>query len=236
MRILVADDDAVVVDVVGRYLRHAGMEVVGVVDGAAALAEIDRGAVDLAVVDVMMPELDGIEVCRSVRAGDHCDLPLILLTALGSADDRVLGLESGADDYVTKPFSPRELTLRVQSVLRRMHPAPPVSVDPGPGVSGELTDGAVRVDLRAQVVTVDDRPLSTTKREFDLIAFLIAHPDEVFGRDELLEQVWGWKFGDQSTVTVHIKRIRTKLGAAAHIDTVWGRGYRWTRDSTPGIR
>ncbi|MGV9826980.1 response regulator transcription factor [Gordonia sp. NPDC003429] len=237
MRILVADDDTVVLDVVGRYLRHAGMEVVAVADGISALAEIDSGDIDLAVVDVMMPGLDGIEVCRDVRMGDHRDVPVILLTALGSTDDRVLGLESGADDYVTKPFSPRELTLRVQSVLRRIRTSPPPGRDEGE--PDHLDGGDVVVDLRAQLVTVGGRALSTTKREYDLIVHLMTHPDQVFSRDELLEQVWGWKFGDQSTVTVHVKRVRTKLGSASRIETVWGRGYRWVRgplvdESRPG--
>ncbi|WP_040509232.1 response regulator transcription factor [Gordonia soli] len=225
MHILVADDDPVVADVVRRYLQRDGMDVVVVASGAEALAEIERSPIDLAVLDVMMPEGDGIEVCRTIRASDHPDLPVIMLTALGDADDRVLGLETGADDYLAKPFSPRELSLRVQSVLRR------AGTHVGNGVD-TVTDGDVHVDVPARELWVGSQSVSTTKREFDLVTFFLAHPDVVFSRDELLEKVWGWTVGDLSTVTVHVKRLRAKLGDASQIDTVWGQGYRWT--STAG--
>ncbi|MFW0787185.1 response regulator transcription factor [Gordonia sp. CPCC 206044] len=227
MNILVADDDPVVADVVRRYLERDGMQVVVVGSGSAALDEIERSRVDLAILDVMMPGGNGIDVCRNIRRGVHGDLPVIMLTALGEAEDRVLGLESGADDYVAKPFSPRELSLRVQSVLRRSTAA---AAEP---VRGTLTDGDVVADLAAREVRVCEHAVSTTKREFDLLVFFLRNPDTVFARDELLERVWGWKFGDLSTVTVHIKRLRAKLGDAARIETVWGRGYRWsTRPDT----
>ncbi|GAB91312.1 response regulator transcription factor [Gordonia rhizosphera] len=228
MHILVADDDPVVTDVVRRYLERDGMQVVVVGSGAAALDELDRNHVDLAILDVMMPEGNGIDVCRRIRAGRHGNLPVIMLTALGEAEDRVLGLESGADDYVAKPFSPRELSLRVQSVLRRSSAA---AAEPA---GGSVTDGDVTADLAAREVVVGGRAVSTTKREFDLLVFFLRHPDTVFARDELLERVWGWKFGDLSTVTVHVKRLRAKLGESSRIETVWGRGYRWTsRGDTP---
>ncbi|MET9325533.1 response regulator transcription factor [Tsukamurella sp. NPDC003166] len=218
--VLIADDDPLVSDVVRRYLERDGLPTSVVADGAAAAEHLAGGRVRLAVLDVMMPGPDGIELCRRVRAGAagaRNDLPLILLTALGEEDDRVTGLAAGADDYVTKPFSPRELALRVASVLRRAHQEPAAAV----------SEGAVTVDTAACVATVHGRVVSTTRREFDLLAHFLAHPGEVFSREDLLEQVWGWQFGDLSTVTVHVKRLRAKLGAEHRIETVWGRGYRW---------
>ncbi|WP_280258381.1 response regulator transcription factor [Nocardia wallacei] len=222
MRILVADDDAVVREVVRRYLERDGLTVVETADGPATAAVLARYDIDLAVLDVMMPPPDGIDLCRAVRAGRRPDMPIILLTALGEEEDRVLGLQSGADDYLVKPFSPRELALRVASVLRRAHRPPPVAEQ-------VLRSGAIEVRPGARSVLVDGRRVDLTAREFDLLTFLLAHPQRVFGRTELLERVWGWTFGDQSTVTVHIKRLRAKLGAAHRIETIWGRGYAWGR-------
>lgn len=226
--ILVADDDPVVREVVRRYLEHDGMTVTEAADGNVAMAALqNRGAgIDLAVLDVMMPRPDGIQICRTLRSEWRSDIPIILLTALAEEDDRVLGLEAGADDYVTKPFSPRELALRVASVLRRSG-----------GRSAEdtstLRDGVLEVRLDSQAVYVDHVPLELTAREFDLLAFFLAHPQRVYSREELLEQVWGWSFGDLSTVTVHIKRLRAKLGDRHRIETVWGRGYAWGRTDSP---
>ncbi|WP_280418946.1 response regulator transcription factor [Nocardia carnea] len=232
MCILVADDDPVVREVVRRYLERDGRTVVETGDGRAAHAVLARTGtpddVELAVLDVMMPEPSGIDLCRAVRAGRRPDLPIILLTALGDEDDRVLGLEAGADDYVTKPFSPRELALRVASVLRRSSrpvPAPDRQI---------LHDGPITVNLSAQLVFIDDIALTLTPREFDLLVFLLRNPGRVYSRESLLEQVWGWDFGDLSTVTVHIKRLRAKLGSRHRIDTVWGRGYAWGRSEITG--
>ncbi|NUP27928.1 MAG: response regulator transcription factor [Nocardia sp.] len=226
MCILVADDDPVVRDVVRRYLERDGRVVVETGDGRTAYAALARtgepGEVELAVLDVMMPEPNGIELCRAIRAGTRPDTPIILLTALGDEDDRVLGLEAGADDYITKPFSPRELALRVASVLRRTRRAP--APDPAP-----LRAGPVVVHPAAQTVSVDGEPVSLTRREFDLLVFLLRNRGQVFSREGLLEQVWGWDFGDLSTVTVHVKRLRAKLGTRHRIETVWGRGYAWGR-------
>lgn len=222
MRILVADDDPVVREVVRRYLERDGLTVVETADGPATAEVLARNEIDLAILDVMMPPPDGIDLCRTVRSGPHPDTPIILLTALGEEEDRVLGLRSGADDYIVKPFSPRELALRVASVLRRAHRAAPVS-------EPVLRSGAIELRPDAQAVLVDGQRVELTAREFDLLAFLLANPQRVFGRTELLERVWGWSFGDQSTVTVHIKRLRAKLGAAHRIETVWGRGYAWGR-------
>lgn len=145
---------------------------------------------------------------------------MILLTALGEEDDRIAGLEAGADDYVTKPFSPRELALRVRSLLRR---APGTAAQP----AGELTAGAITVSTTARAVTVDGEPVGLTNREFDLLLFFLTHRETVFSRQELLNQVWHWDYGDLSTVTVHVKRLRAKLGDHHRIHTVWGRGYFW---------
>ncbi|MFD4461227.1 response regulator transcription factor [Nocardia sp. NPDC058480] len=228
MSVLIADDDPMVRDVVRRYLERDGRIVVEAADGPAALAALAEqgGEVQLAVLDVMMPAPDGIDICRAVRSGPRPDTPIILLTALGDEDDRVLGLEAGADDYVTKPFSPRELALRVASVLRRSNTAH----EPRREVIG---DDAVQVRLDSQSVSVAGQAVELTAREFDLLVFLLENPQRVFSRTELLAQVWGWEFGDLSTVTVHIKRLRAKLGDRHRIETVWGRGYAWARNPVP---
>ncbi|KAA0021503.1 response regulator transcription factor [Antrihabitans cavernicola] len=222
MNILVADDDPMVREVVARYLDLAGFTVVQAGDGPEATHVLARGGIDLAVLDVMMPAPDGIAICRALRRGPHHDIPIILLTALGDEDDRVLGLEAGADDYVTKPFSPRELALRVGSVLRRTAPAATTG-------AAALRDGSIDLRPDSRAVYVDHVPLDLTAREFDLLAHFLANPQRVYSREELLAQVWGWSFGDQSTVTVHVKRLRAKLGTQHRIDTVWGRGYAWAR-------
>ena len=179
--------------------------------------------VDLVVLDLMLPGIDGLEVCRRLRATS--DVPVIMLTALGSETDRVVGLERGADDYVTKPFSPRELVLRVESVLRRAGDR----TSPEPG--GRLEDGDLVVDLGRHEASLDGRPLALTAREFDLLRFLLAHPGTAFSREDLLQQVWGWSFGDHSTVTVHVRRLREKVERdptmPERLVTVWGVGYRW---------
>lgn len=228
MCILIADDDPVVRDVVRRYLERDGHTVIETGDGPSTLAALERngvldGEVELAVLDVMMPAPDGIDICREVRSGPRPHTPIILLTALGDEDDRVLGLEAGADDYVTKPFSPRELALRVSSVLRRSQQQPDIE-------QIILRDGAIEVRPALRLVLIDRMPVELTPREFDLLVFLLQHPQRVFSREELLAQVWGWEFGDLSTVTVHIKRLRAKLGERHRIETVWGRGYAWARN------
>ncbi|MBX6751696.1 MAG: response regulator transcription factor [Micromonosporaceae bacterium] len=224
-RVLVVDDDATVSDVVRRYLERAGYEVRLATDGASAIAAFREHQPDLVVLDLMLPGIGGLEVCRRMR-GEVTDLPIVMLTALGTEADRVLGLERGADDYVTKPFSPRELVLRVQSVLRRARR--PHAASSGPAT---LVDGALVVDTVRRLATLDGRPLQLTVREFDLLAHLMRHPGRAFRRSELLEEVWGWTFGDQSTVTVHVRRLREKIEAdpaqPRRIATVWGVGYRY---------
>jgi DNA-binding response OmpR family regulator len=220
-RVLVVDDDHTVREVVVSYLRAAAHEVQDVADGEAALAAMSRHRADLVVLDLMLPGIDGLEVCRRLR--EQGDVPVIMLTALGRETDRVVGLEHGADDYVTKPFSPRELALRVDSVLRRTGRQRPV---------GEpVQDGGLRIDPGRRVVSRDGEPLALTAREFDLLHYLASHPGAVHSRDHLLQQVWGWSFGDDSTVTVHVRRLREKVeDDPAHpvrLVTVWGVGYRW---------
>ncbi len=221
-RVLVVDDDPTVAEVVLGYLRRAGMQARHAADGPAALAAAEAEPPDLVVLDLMLPGLDGLEVCRRLRIR-RPDLPVVMLTALGQESDRVAGLERGADDYVTKPFSPRELVLRIESVLRRSAPR---ARD-----AGVLTDGDLSVDLGARRVEKGGAELALTNREFDLLAFLLARPGTVFTRDELMRQVWGWEVGDRSTVTVHVRRLREKVeadpAAPARLVTVWGVGYRW---------
>ena len=223
-RVLVVDDDVTVREVVVTYLRAAGHEVDETADGEGALSLLRDHPADLVVLDLMLPGIDGLEVCRRLRdRGD--DLPVIMLTALGSETDRVVGLERGADDYVTKPFSPRELVLRVDSVLRR------AGERAGAGVRDTVTDGDLVVDSTEHTATLDGRRLSLTAREFDLLRFFLSHPGQAFSREELLQKVWGWSFGDQSTVTVHVRRLREKVESdpthPVRLATVWGVGYRW---------
>ncbi len=222
-RVLVVDDDPTVSDVVRRYLELGGYSVTLCADGRAALQAYERERPDLVVLDLMLPGLSGLDVCRRLRTADP-GLPIVMLTALGEESDRVLGLELGADDYITKPFSPRELVLRVQSVLRRSlaRPTP----------AGEtLADGTLVVDVARRIARLDGTELALTVREFDLLVFLMRNPSRAFKRAELLEAVWGWTFGDQSTVTVHVRRLREKIESdpaePTRIVTVWGVGYRY---------
>jgi DNA-binding response OmpR family regulator len=224
-RILVVDDEPTIREVVGLYLRREGFEVESAADGDAALAAIARGGLDLIILDLMLPGSDGLTITRQVRAAGS--LPIIMLTARGEEIDRVLGLELGADDYLTKPFSPRELVARVRAVLRRTQAA----AAPQPVAEAPLAAGALRIDPGARAVTLDGRPLTLTAREFDLLLFLARHPGQVFTREQLLDQVWGYTFAsDASTVTVHIRRLREKIEADAaaprRILTVWGVGYK----------
>lgn len=225
VRILVVDDDPTVADVVTRYLRREGYVVECVDDGRRALDEATAHPPDLIVLDLMLPGLDGLEVCRRIR--ESAPVPIIMLTARGDEVDRVLGLELGADDYLTKPFSPRELTARVRSVLRRARGSlNGLSSSPEP-----LQAAGLVVDPAARQATLDGSPLALTAREFDLLAFLMRHPRRAFTREELLEHVWGSTYGDKSTVTVHVRRLREKIeadpSAPRFITTVWGVGYRF---------
>ncbi len=224
-RVLVVDDDPTVGEVVVAYLARAGFETDRAEDGPGALAAAAAAPPDAVVLDLMLPGFDGLEVCRRLRR-EWPGLPVVMLTARGEEEDRILGLEVGADDYVTKPFSPRELVLRVQSVLRRAagssNGTPPASV---------FTDGDLLVDQRAHRAVLGGEELALTTREFDLLGWFLAHPGEVQRRGDLMRSVWGWEFGDESTVTVHVRRLREKIEAdpsqPVRLVTVFGVGYRW---------
>jgi DNA-binding response OmpR family regulator len=237
-RVLVVDDDPVIAEVVVDYLQHAGLEPRHAADGADALALAGEWRPDLVVLDLMLPGIDGLEVCRRLRKAwdGPAPLPVIMLTALGEESDRVLGLETGADDYVTKPFSPRELTLRVQAVLRRA--VSPVAPEAGATATPRpLRSGSLEIDVAARRARRDGAELVLTLREFDLLAFFMSHPGEAFNRAELMERVWGWSFGDQSTVTVHVRRLRDKVeeepGSPVLLRTVRGVGYCWDPEPWP---
>src|SRR5436190_15391718 len=224
--VLVVEDDPTVSDVVTRYLERDGYEVETVNDGRAAVERARSRPPDLMVLDIMLPGLDGFEVFRRLRS--FAPVPVIMLTARGAEDDRVLGLELGADDYVSKPFSPRELTARVKTVLRR---AEGRAAPPSTPVHSVLTAGALVVDVPAREVRLAERPISLTAREFDLLVFFMLHPHQVLRREDLLERVWGYTFGDTSTVTVHVRRLREKIepepSTPERIRTVWCGGYRF---------
>ncbi len=222
--VLVVDDEPTIVEVVGRYLERAGYETLEAADGPEALRAAEQGGPDLVVLDVMLPGLDGIEVMRRLHERPGKPVPVILLTARGEESDRLVGLRRGADDYVVKPFSPKELVARVDAVLRRVSP-------PAEKAAAPIEVGQLRIDPAMRTVTLDGEGLSLTQREFDLLAYLAAHPGQVFSRDQLMEAVWNDPaFSDTSTVTVHVRRLRAKLGddpaQPRFIETVWGVGYR----------
>jgi DNA-binding response OmpR family regulator len=220
--ILVVDDEPIVRDVIVRYLNRDGYTTLEAGDGEDARRLIETGNPSLVVLDVMLPGVDGLELCRWIR--NRSDLPVIMLTARGEETDRIVGLELGADDYVTKPFSPRELAARVKTVLRRTH---------GTTVGTErLEFGEVALDAASREVTKNGSAVALTAREFDLLWFLVSHPRRVFSRDLLMDRVWGYSAAlDTGTVTVHMRRLREKLedepAAPRHFQTVWGVGYRF---------
>jgi DNA-binding response OmpR family regulator len=222
--ILVVDDEPTIGEVVSRYLERAGYETRVAADGLAALEAVAERSPDLIVLDLMLPGIDGLEVMRRVRERPDRSSAIILLTAKGDESDRIVGLRLGADDYVVKPFSPRELVARVDAVLRR--------VDPEPEDEPPLRFGALAIDPAARRVTVDGDEVQLTVREYELLLFLSRHPGRAFTREELMDRVWKYAFyTDTSTVTVHIRRLRAKLELDAErprwIETVWGVGYRF---------
>jgi DNA-binding response OmpR family regulator len=227
-RILVVDDELQVAEVLKLYLSRDGFRVQTAADGLAALAAFDANTPDLVVLDLMLPKLDGLEVFRRLRA--KCAVPIIMLTAKGDELDRVLGLEMGADDYVVKPFSPREVVARVKNVLR--HRAPST----GDSAEHAIVYGDLRIDPSTRTVQVGERPVELTSKEFDLLLFLARHPGQVFTRAQLLDKVWGYEFfGDASTVTVHVRRLREKIEAnpaePRYLATVWGVGYKFEKET-----
>ena len=223
-KILVVDDDRTVTDVVERYLRREGYEVAVAPDGEEALRLVRDWEPDLIILDLMLPGLHGLEVCRRLRP--TAQVPIIMLTARREETDRVVGLEMGADDYVVKPFSPRELVARVRAVLRR------AAADPAQDGTGSLRFGRIAVHRRTRRVTVDDHDVQLTAKEFDLLLFLATHRGQVFSRAHLMDRVWDYSYaGDASTVTVHIHRLREKIETnpmrPQYIKTVWGVGYKF---------
>jgi DNA-binding response OmpR family regulator len=221
--VLVVADEAIVRDVVVRYLERDGYRTLEAADGDEAVRLLAEEAPALVVLDVMLPGRDGLDVCRWIRA--RSDLPIIMLTARGEEADRIVGLELGADDYVTKPFSPRELAVRVRNLLRRATTAPVLGAS--------MTFGDVELDAEAREVRKGGVPLRLTLKEFDLLWFLASHSRRVFSRDQLMESVWGYSSAlDTGTVTVHVRRLREKVeddpSHPRHLETVWGAGYRFT--------
>lgn len=230
--ILVVDDERTIREVLRRYLELEGFAVTEAETGPQALSILGASRPDLIVLDIMLPGVDGFSITRRLRQADDYqplqadgDIPIVLLTARGNEVDRVAGLELGADDYVTKPFSPRELVARVKAVLRRSLPTEIESESP-------VEFGALSLDPRSRSVSVAGVDVSLTAKEFDLLWFLLRHPRQVFTRQQLLDQVWGYEFyGDESTVTVHVRRLREKLepnpSKPSYILTVWGVGYKF---------
>jgi two-component system, OmpR family, response regulator ResD len=223
-KVLVVDDEPAIADVVSRYLQRAGYETAVAGTGRDALGQAESARPDVVVLDLMLPDIDGLEVMRRLRRDDRRRGAIILLTARGEESDRIVGLRLGADDYVVKPFSPAELVARVDAVLRRINPVPehepPLHFDD------------LSIDSSGRTVALGGEGVELTQREFDLLLFLARHPGQAFTRKQLMEHVWDYAFySDTSTVTVHIRRLRAKLEAdparPRRIETVWGVGYRF---------
>lgn len=222
-KVLIVDDEPIVRDVVSRYLRRDGFETLEAATGEDAQRILEAFSPALVVLDVMLPGISGLELCQSIRSSSQ--VPVILLSARGEEADRIVGLELGADDYVTKPFSPRELAVRVRNVLKRSTGVPPVA--------RRFRFGLVEIDGPAREVRKSGEPLRLTGREFDLLEFLVSHPRRVFSRDQLMDSVWGYSAAvDTGTVTVHIRRLREKIedepARPRYLETVWGAGYRFS--------
>ena len=224
-KVLIVDDEPNIREVVGLYLRRDGHEVVSASDGEEALSVFGSVVPDLVILDLMLPKVGGLEVCRRMQAQRR--VPLIMLTARGEEEERIVGLSLGADDYVVKPFSPRELAARVAAVLRR------VEESSGDTDRKVLTFDGLRIDPNTREVLVRGEPVTLTAREFDLLHHLAASPGRVYTRDQLMELVWGYTFSaDTSTVTVHVRRLREKVepdpARPRHLQTVWGVGYKFS--------
>jgi len=221
--VLVVDDEPIVRDVVVRYLEQAGYRTLQAADGDAARELLQREEPSLVVLDLMLPGTDGLALCRWIRS--RSQLPVIMVTALGEESDRLTGLELGADDYLTKPFSPKELVARVKAVLRRSSESAPKAE--------RIQVGDLMIDAGRRQATRRGEPIPLTSLEFDLLWFLAGHPNRVFTRRELMDNVWGYNSAlDTGTVTVHVRRLRAKVeddpSRPRHLETVWGSGYRFT--------
>ena len=228
-KILVADDDPNVHQSLNAYFRREGYQIISAYDGAAALQQVRQARPDIAILDIMMPGMDGLSVCREVRKDSN--LPIIMLTAKGEEFDKLLGLELGADDYITKPFSPREVVARVKAVLRRMHEMKEEDK------SAHLVVGNLDIDMNAFSVKLNGQVMQCTPKEIEILWTLASNPGMVFSREHLLQSIWGYDFlGDTRAVDSHIKRIRAKLcqeGNTWDIKTVWGVGYRFEVNDDP---
>jgi two-component system alkaline phosphatase synthesis response regulator PhoP len=217
--VLVVEDEASIASFVALYLKNAGYTVRAVANGTDALAQVEAEQPALIVLDLMLPDIDGIEVCRRIR--QRRDVPILMLTARDEDIDKIIGLEVGADDYMTKPFNPRELVARVKSILRRSTPERRASE------TAEIRHGDLHVDAGRREVHIGDEEIQLAPKEFDLLWELLDHRGVVLTRDQLLERVWGYTFaGDTRTVDVHVRQVRRKLGDASPIVTVWGVGYK----------
>lgn len=223
MKILVIEDNEGVSQMIGLFFEKEGIDGEFVLDGKAGLARAQQDRWDCLIIDWMLPSMDGVTICRTLRTSGN-DVPIIMLTAKDGESDQVLGLEMGADDYVTKPFSPLALMARIKAVTRRR---PSKEADG----TAMIETGHFRVDENAREVFADGTPIENlTPKEYDLLVFFIRHPKQVFSRDQLLERVWGFDFyGDDRTVDVHIKRLRTKISVIGKpvLHTVWGVGYKF---------
>jgi len=223
-RVLLVDDDPVLADMVTRYLQRDGYQVDHLGEAALVVESVTETAPDLLILDLLLPDGDGRDICRQIRRSSA--VPILMLTALGEESERVAGFEAGADDYLAKPFSVRELVLRVDAILRRTRPTGLEE-----RADGLVRDGDLTVDTHSGGVRRGGEPVTLTGREYDLLLFFVLHPREVFSRQQLLERVWGWSHGDPSTVTVQVRRLREKIetnpNKPQRIVTVWGVGYRY---------
>jgi len=219
-KVLIVDDDQNVLELIKLYAEREGFEVIGINDGGLALAAFDRENPDVVILDIMLPGVDGLTLCQRLRSIRM--VPIIMLTAKGEEADRVLGLEMGADDYVAKPFSPRELVARVKALLRRAE-------NRSAGTTDIIDLGDISINTLSREVKVDGNPISFTNKEYELLLFLATNQNVVFTREQLLLKVWGYdQYGDPRTVDTHIKRIREKLGSKSNcITTIWGVGYKF---------
>ncbi len=248
MKILIIEDEANIVQIIQLYLEQAGYSVISAGDGIAGLEMHAREHPDLVILDLMLPGLDGVEVCRRIRA--WANTPILMLTARQDEDDRILGLETGADDYLIKPFSPREMVSRVKAILRRTGASTTgghevareeVGQQHASAPGEELRFGNLLINIPSRKVVANGHQVTLTVKEFDLLVALASAPDRVFTREALLNQVWGYTYlGDGRTVDVHIGTLRKKLegvpGIPHHIQTVWGVGYKFVPHPAPSPR
>jgi DNA-binding response OmpR family regulator len=222
-RILIVEDEANIASFVKLYLEKAGFAVERAATGADGVSRQREAEPALVVLDLNLPDIDGLEVCRRIRATSQ--VPILMLTARDDDIDKIVGLEVGADDYVTKPFNPRELVARIKTILRR------AATPAAPAKRTVLTHGALRIDAGRREVTLDGQQLQLAPKEFDLLYALMEHHGIVLTRDQLLERVWGYTFaGDTRTVDVHVRQLRRKIGDACPVVTVWGVGYKVSDD------